>query len=123
MTSSQKRYLTSFGASKATNLLEAWIATQRVPLRVELEKAVTERRRDLHGGGAALERLEQGSLFVNQQLGFPETIYKQDMRDLQLNFFLNLGGHLVMRQLTNLNFGALRRDQRQHVTSRFAFRG
>jgi hypothetical protein len=97
MTSSQKRYLTSFGASKATNLLEAWIATQRVPLRVELEKAVTERRRDLHGCGGALERLELGSLFVNQQLGVPETIYEQDMRDLQLNFFLNLGGHLVMR--------------------------
>jgi hypothetical protein len=70
-----------------------------------------------------VERLEQSSLFVNQQLGVADDVYKQDMRDLQLNFFLNLGGHLVMRQLTNLNFGALRRDQRQHVTSRFAFRG
>jgi hypothetical protein len=45
------------------------------------------------------------------------------MCDLQLNFFFNLGGHLVMRQLTNLNFGALRRDQRRRATSRFAFRG
>ena len=46
-----------------------------------------------------IQSLEQAALLVNQKVRVTNNVYEQDMRDLELNFFLNLSGHLVTRPL------------------------
>jgi hypothetical protein len=41
-----------------------------------------------------VERMRIIALLINQQLGVTDDVDKKDMRDFELNLFLNLNGHL-----------------------------
>src|SRR6266704_5493338 len=45
----------------------------------------------------SVKRVEQRALLINYQLRVTDNVDEQDVRDLELNFFLNLSGHLVRR--------------------------
>jgi hypothetical protein len=46
-----------------------------------------------------VEGIEQRSLLVNQKFRVADNVDEQDMANLQLNFFFNLGGHVPKADL------------------------